>query len=167
MLRSLAQPSSTVLSALAPTTARLTVPVMIHPASISGTVLSASGSTVPPDVPQLPASSCMFVVTAILPTTQSLTVHAASPESTATTHLMDPVLATTARDKVHLQARNRTPCVSTPINIDCLAKELSDHPNHNFVDNLIQDLLFGIRASYSGPENTLGIQQSYFGKPTP
>ena len=92
----------------------------------------------------------MSAVAAILPTIPSSTAPAASPENTATTDLMDPVLATGARDKVNLLAGNRTPCVSTPINR--LAKELSHHPNRNFVNNLIRDLRFGTQVGYSCPE---------------
>ena len=94
----------------------------------------------------------MSAIAAIPLTIPSSTAHAPSPESTATTDLLDPALATAARDKVHLLARNRTLCVSTPINIDRLAKEFSNHPNRDFVYNLIQDLHFGTHVGYSGPE---------------
>lgn len=114
--------------------------------------LSVSGSTVLLDVLPPPASSHMSAAAAIPPATLSSTAHAASPESTTTSDLRDPALATEARDKVHLLARNRTPHVSTPINVDRLAKELSSHPNRNFVTSLIHDLRFGTHVGYSGPE---------------
>ena len=55
--------------------------------------------------------------------------------------------------KVQLQARNLEPPVLTPINIGVLAKELSGHPDSNFVANLINSLRYGTHVSYLGPRN--------------
>ena len=59
-----------------------------------------------------------------------------------------------ARDKVQLQARNKTPPVSTPIDINVLESELSQHPNRNFVINLVNGLRYGTPVGYTGPEKS-------------
>ena len=73
-----------------------------------------------------------------------------------------PTRAIAARDKVQLQARNLDPSVSTPINIDVLAKGLSGHPDSNFVANLINSLRYGTPVGYLGPRKprVSGILQS-------
>ena len=42
--------------------------------------------------------------------------------------------------------------VSTPINVDRLAQELADHPDQNFVTDLIKGLREGFFIGYTGPE---------------
>jgi len=63
-------------------------------------------------------------------------------------------LANAARDKVHLQARNKSPPVSTPIDVNVLERELSQHPNRNFVNNLISGLRYGTHVGHTGPEKS-------------
>ena len=63
-------------------------------------------------------------------------------------------LANAARDKVHLQARNKSPPVSTPIDVNVLERELSQHPNRNFVNNLISGLRYRTHVGYTGPEKS-------------
>ena len=62
-----------------------------------------------------------------------------------------PTWAIIARDKVQLQARNLDPPVSTPTNIDVLAKELSGHPDGNFLGNLLSSLCCCTPVGYLGP----------------
>ena len=111
-----------------------TLPARIPPA-LTEMDRSALGLTVPPDALQVPVHTLMSANAAMPQTTLSSTAHAVSPGNSTTTALMDPALATGARDKVHLLAKKRTPPVSTPIDIDHLAKELSNHPNRKFVNN--------------------------------
>lgn len=70
----------------------------------------------------------------------------------ATSSIRAQALANAARDQVHLQARNKTPPVSTPIDITFLERELSQHPNSNFVTNLVNGLCCGTPVGYTGPE---------------
>ena len=58
------------------------------------------------------------------------------------------------QQEVHLQARNKTPRVSTAIDINVLERELSQHPNHNFVTNLVNGLRYGTPVGYTGPEKS-------------
>ena len=44
------------------------------------------------------------------------------------------------------------PTVSTPINVDQLALELLNHPNHDFVTTLVDALRYGTRIGYTGPQ---------------
>ena len=53
---------------------------------------------------------------------------------------------------MRLLARNILPSVSTPISVDKLARELSQHPNHAFSANLINSFRYGTRVGYTGPE---------------
>ena len=62
-----------------------------------------------------------------------------------------PTWAIVARDKLQLQAGNLDPPVSTPTNIDVLAKELSGHPDGNFLGNLLNSLCYGTPVGYLGP----------------
>ena len=60
--------------------------------------------------------------------------------------------AANPRDKVHLLATNsHLPPVSAPINVDILERELSHHPDPNFVDDLISALRYGAQDGYTGP----------------
>lgn len=78
-----------------------------------------------------------------------------TPEGTrATSGFRAQALANAARDKVDLQARNKTPPVSTPIDINVLERELSQHPNRNFVTNLVNSLRYGTPVGYTGPEKS-------------
>ena len=59
-----------------------------------------------------------------------------------------------ARDKVHQLARNCTPPVSTPINVNILEEELSSHPDRNFVNSLVNCLRYGTHVGYNGPQKS-------------
>ena len=48
-------------------------------------------------------------------------------------------------------ARSEGPLLSTPIDVDRLQLELSDHPDRDYVDSLIHMLRFGARIAYTGP----------------
>jgi len=48
-------------------------------------------------------------------------------------------------------ARSEGPLLSTPIDVDRLQLELSDHPDRDYVDSLIHMLRFGARIGYTGP----------------
>ena len=113
----------------------------------------ASDLTIRLGVPPVLASSNMSVDAAIPPATPSSAVKKVTLERTrATSGIRAQALANAARDKVHLQARNKTPPVSTPIDINVLERELSQHPNHNFVTNLVNG--YGTPVSYIGPEKS-------------
>ena len=86
-------------------------------------------------------------------------IHPATPSSAAQKERTRPAsgtraqaLANAARDEVQLQAKNKTPPVSTPIDINVLERELSQHPNRNFVTNLVNGLRYGTPVGYTGPE---------------
>ena len=49
------------------------------------------------------------------------------------------------------EARSEDPLLSTPIDVDRLHLELSDHPGRDFVDSLIHILRFGAHIGYTGP----------------
>ena len=84
------------------------------------------------------------------PTIPSSRVPAVSPKLTVAP-TDPPTRAITGRDNVQRQARNLDLSVSTPINIDVLAKGLSGHPDSNFVANLINSLRYGTPVVYLGP----------------
>ena len=63
-------------------------------------------------------------------------------------------MAEAAKDKVHLLAKQKTPNVSTPINVNVLERELSLHPDRNFVTSLINGLRYGTHVGYTGPEKS-------------
>lgn len=63
-------------------------------------------------------------------------------------------MAEAAKDKVHLLAKSKTPSVSTPININVLERELSQHPDRDFVTSLINGLRYGTHVGYTGPEKS-------------
>ena len=80
------------------------------PASNPGPGPCALDLTVQPGVPPVPASSHMSADTAILPATPFSAVRKVTLERTrATSHIRAQALANAARDKVQLQARNKTP----------------------------------------------------------
>ncbi|KAL9958523.1 hypothetical protein ACROYT_G035550 [Oculina patagonica] len=115
----------------------------------------AFGSTAPLGVPPAPASSPMSAVAAIPTATLSSTVQEASAErTTAASDTRAPAMAEAAKDKVHLLAKQKTPNVSTPINVNVLERELSRHPDHNFVTSLINGLRYGTHVGYTGPEKS-------------
>ena len=89
---------------------------------------------------------------AIHPATQSSAVQ--KERTRATSGIRAQALANAARDKVQLQARNKTPPVSTPIDINVLERELSQHLNCNFVTNLVNGLSYGTPVGYTGPEKS-------------
>ena len=138
------------------------------PASSPGLGPYASDLTVQPGVPPVPASFHMSAEAATSPVTPYSAVPKVIPERTrATSGFQAQALAKVARGKVHLQARNKTPPVSTPIDVNVLERGLSQHPNHNFVTNLVNGLRYGTPIGNAGPEKSLSIPQSRFGYPAP
>ena len=142
--------SHTVFSAPAPTTAKLTVPVQILQDHRRETDPSASDSTGPQGVLQVPVrSSTSAAIASPLPTPSS-TAQTASPGApNDTTSPSAPVTA--ARNKVELIAKNYSPRVTTPIDVDVLERELDGHPDRNFVNTRINSLRYGTHVSYTGP----------------
>ena len=136
----------------APTTATTNARVPTLPASNPGPRPCASDLTVCPGVPPVPASSHMSADAAIHPATPSSAVP--KERTRPTSGIRAQALANAARDKVQLQARNKTPPVSTPIDINVLERELSQHPNRNFVINLVNGLRYGTPVGYTGPEKS-------------
>ena len=67
---------------------------------------------------------------------------------------INPHLASAAKSKVDLRRRQEEPDISSPIDIDILALELSRHPNPNFVRSLLNALKEGVRIGYTGPQRT-------------
>ena len=59
--------------------------------------------------------------------------------------------STEARDKVDFVAQDSVPSVSTPLNVVVLERELSLHPDRNFVSNSINSLGYSTHVSYTGP----------------
>ena len=55
---------------------------------------------------------------------------------------------------MHQLARNCTPPVSTPINVNILKEELSSHPDRNFVNSLVNCLRYGTHVGYNGPQKS-------------
>ena len=64
-----------------------------------------------------------------------------------------PDLMSVARSKVEQQRRHQRPLVSSPIDIYCLELELANHPDRNFVFNLLSTLKEGARIGYCGPRS--------------
>ena len=58
-----------------------------------------------------------------------------------------------ARSKVEQQRRHQKPLVSSPIDIYHLDLELTNHPDHKFVFNLLSTLKEGARIEYCGPRS--------------
>ena len=113
--------------------------------------LSAFASTGHRDAPPVPARSRTSATDASLPATPSSTVPVVSQEPVRDARA-PATPATEARDKVHLLATNsHLPPVSTPLNIDILERELSHHPDPNFVHDLISALRYGAHVGYTGP----------------
>ena len=65
-----------------------------------------------------------------------------------------PSSASAAKSKVDRRRRQELPYISSPIDIDILASELSRHPNPNFVRSLLNALKEGVRIGYTGPQRT-------------
>ena len=134
----------------APTTARSTVLVQTRQDSSPEMDLSASDLTGPLGALQVLARSHTSAAAAgLLPTPSSTALTASQGPLNATIPL--PVPANAARDKVQLLAKQGSPDVTTPINIDVLERELSGHPDRNFVDTLINCLRYGTHVGYTGP----------------
>ena len=64
-----------------------------------------------------------------------------------------PDLMSEARSKVEQQRCHQKPLVSSHIDIFRLDLELTDHPDHNFVFNLLSTLKEGARIGYCGPRS--------------
>ena len=64
-----------------------------------------------------------------------------------------PDLVSEARSKVEQQRRHQKPLVSSPIDIYHLELELTNHPDRNFVINLLSTLKEGARIGYCGPRS--------------
>ena len=64
-----------------------------------------------------------------------------------------PDLVSEARSKVEQQRRHQKPLVSSPIDIYRLDLELANHPDRNFVFNLLSTLNEGARIGYCGPRS--------------
>ena len=58
-----------------------------------------------------------------------------------------PAPATTARNKVELLAKNYSPHVTTPIDVDVLERELDAHPDRKFINTLITSVPHKPRVS--------------------
>lgn len=128
---------------------------MALPPSNPGPGPCASDLNVRPGVPPVSASFHKSADTVIPSATPSSAVHNVTLERTrATSRIRAQALVNVARDKVHLQATNKTPSVSTPIDIHVLERELSQHPNHNFVTNLVNGLCYCTPFGYTGPEKS-------------
>ena len=61
--------------------------------------------------------------------------------------------ASVARSKVEKQRSQQKPLVSSPIDTYRLELELTNHPDHSFVFNLLSTLKKGARIGYSGPRS--------------
>jgi len=48
--------------------------------------------------------------------------------------------------------QNRKHFVSTPLDVHKLALELASHPDHSFVNNLVNALQYSTRIGYLGPQ---------------
>ena len=95
------------------------------------------------------AASCTYAAAAI-PAPTSLPT---APSNSPATPARSPSLANKARSKVQQLRRHHKPFVSSPIDIYRLKLELADHPDQNFVFNLITTLKEGARIGYSGPHS--------------
>ena len=143
--------SHTVFSAPAPTTANPTVPVQIPQECRRETDLFASDSTGPQGVLQVPVRSRTSAAVAGPLPTPSSTAQTASPGALNDT-ISPPAPATAARNKVELLAKNYSPHVTTPIDVDVLERELDGHPDRKFVNTLINSLRYGTHVGYTGPQ---------------
>ena len=110
----------------------------------------ASDSTGLQGLLQVPVHSHTSAATASPLPTPSSTAQAASPGA-LNDPISPPAPATAARNKVELLAKNYSPHVTTPINIDVLERELDGHPDRNFINSLINSLRHGTHVGYTGP----------------
>ena len=76
-----------------------------------------------------------------------------APSNSPATPARSPSLANEARSKVQQLRRHQKPFVSSPIDIYRFKFELADHPDQNFVFNLITTLKEGACIGYSGPRS--------------
>ena len=107
--------------------------------------------TGPQSVLQVPIRSPTSAAVAGPLPTPSSTAQTASPGALNDT-TSPPAPATAARNKVELLAKNYSPHVTTPIDVDVLERELDGHPNRNFVNTLIDLLRYGTHVGYTGPQ---------------
>ena len=122
-------------------------------------ILSASAQRTAPssfvltdylDASHVPAASRTSAAVAGPPTIQSSCFPAWVSPKLAIDPMDPPTWAIVARDKLQLQAGNLVPPVSTSTSIDVLAKELSGHPDGNFLGNLLNSLFYGTPVGYLG-----------------
>ena len=113
---------------------------------------SASTSTSPPVGSAITATTCMCAV-AVIP---AVTSPYPAPSNHPATQVppSHPHPASVARSKVRQLRRRLKPQVSTPIDIYRLELELANHPDRNFVSNLLSTLKEGARIGYSGPRSS-------------
>ena len=109
----------------------------------------ASTSTSQPAADAVTAATRTYAAAAIPVPTSSPTAPSNSPATPA--RFLS--LATEARSKVNQLRRHQKPFVSSPIDIYRLNLELADHPDRDFVFNLLTTLKEGARIGYSGPRS--------------
>ena len=109
----------------------------------------ASTSTSPPVASTSTAATRTCVAAATPVTTSPQTAPGNSPAPLARPR--SP--ASVARSKVEQQRSQQKSLVSSPIVISRLELELTNHPDRNFVFNLLSTLKEGARIGYSGPRS--------------
>ena len=131
--------------------ANIPVPAPILSVSAQRTAPSSFVLTDYLDATHVPAPSRMSAAVAGPRTIQSSCFPAWVSPKLAVDPTDPPTWAIVARDKLQLQAGNLVPPVSTSTNVDVLAKELSGHPDGNFLGNLLNSLFYGTPVGYLGP----------------
>ena len=82
-----------------------------------------------------------------------LHTHSPNVPQKAPPRILPPeTLAIVARNNVTLLSHHQRPTVSTPINVAELQRELCTHPDHNFVNSLLNALRYSTRIGYLGPQ---------------
>ena len=131
----------------APTTLKMSVLLLTPTENCVDPRQCASTSTSQPAAGAGTAATRTYAAAAIPAPTSSPTAPSNSPATPA----RSPSLANEARSKVQQLRRHQKPFVSSPIDIYRLKLELADHPDQNFVFNLLTTLKEGARIGYSGP----------------
>ena len=104
-------------------------------------------STSQPAAGAVTAATRMYAAAAIPAPTSSPTAPSNSPAMPT----RSPSLANEVRSKGQQLHRHQKPFVFSPIDICRLRLKLADHPNQNFVFNLLTTFKEGARIGYSGP----------------
>ena len=113
---------------------------------------SASTSTSPPVASAVTATTRMCAAAVIPAVTPPYPAHSNHPATQVPPSLPHP--ASVARSKVGQIRRHLKPQVSTPNDIYRLELELANHPDRNFVSNLLSTLEEAARIGYSGPRSS-------------